>query len=359
MRKAYLPARYFSGTEFHEGQAILTEAGIITDIVPAHAVPDGFERIDMAGDTLVPAFIDLQIYGGNGLLFSQYLNTESLKATVAYSRAGGASHICITIATNSQEVVRRGIVAVHQYWKEGGEGLLGLHLEGPFINKEKRGAHLDAFIHPPALQEVTELLEEAKGAVRIMTLAPECCDPEVVHFLQAHGVVVSAGHSNATYVQAIKGFDSGIRLATHLFNAMSPLQSREPGMVGAIYDHPAVMSSMVVDGVHTDFAAVRISKKILGDRLFLITDAVTETSEGPYPHVFHGDRYCMPNGTLSGSSLTMWKAVRNCVEQGGIALEEALRMASAYPARALGMDNRLGYIRKGYEAHFTTLSWNG
>lgn len=356
MKSAYLPSLIFTGTEERSGQAVLVDEGIVQGLVPRTEIPSGYQQIDLSGKILVPGFIDLQIYGGNGHLFSQQPTPESLEATYQYSLAGGATHFCITIATNSREVVSAGIRAVKAYWEKGGKGLLGLHLEGPFINKEKRGAHLEAFIHTPTRKEILELLEEGKGVIKIMTLAPECCDAALVRLLQENGVIVSAGHSNATYDQATRAFNDGISLATHLYNAMSPLQSRAPGMVGAIYDHPLVMSSMVVDGVHTDLAAVRISKKIMGDRLFLITDAVTETAEGPYPHVFQGDRYCMPDGTLSGSALTMMKAVQNCVDHCGISLEEACRMASTYPAKAAGVDDRLGYIKKGYDAEFTTIT---
>ena len=147
-----------------------------------------------------------------------------------------------------------------------------------------------------------------KGVIKIVTLAPEQCDDAVLQLFLDSGIVVSAGHSNANYQQATAAFDKGITAATHLFNAMSPLQHREPGLVGAIYNHPAAMSSLVPDGIHVDFAAVRISKKIMAARLFMITDAVTATNGGDYPHVFKGDRYTMPDGTLSGSALTMIKA---------------------------------------------------
>ena len=184
----------------------------------------------------------------------------------------------------------------------------------------------------------------------MMTLAPEQCDDAIIKLLQDNGVIVSAGHSNATYEQATTAFDKGIPVATHLFNAMSPLQHRAPGLVGAIYNHPKVMSSIVPDGIHVDFAAVRISKKIMQERLFIITDAVAETTSGEYQHIFKGDRFTLPDGTLSGSALTMMKGTRNCVEHAGIDLEEALRMASLYPAKVIGKSNKLGRIKKGYNA---------
>jgi N-acetylglucosamine-6-phosphate deacetylase len=176
-------------------------------------------------------------------------------------------------------------------------------------------------------------------------------DEEIIEYLQSNGIIISAGHTNATYKQAAKGLEK-IKVCTHLFNAMSQFQSREPGMVGAIYDHPSVCCSLVADGIHVDFAAIRISKKILGDRIWLITDAVSETTVGPYQHVFKGDRYTLPNGTLSGSSLTMMKAVKNCIDHVGVDIEEALRMGSLYPARILGTDDKTGLIERNYEGSF-------
>jgi N-acetylglucosamine-6-phosphate deacetylase len=173
--------------------------------------------------------------------------------------------------------------------------------------------------------------------------------------LLQNDIVVSAGHSNASYEQGIDGFYQGIPAATHLFNAMSPLQGREPGMVGAVYDHNDVVSSIVCDGIHVDFASVRISKKILQDRLFFITDAVSEVAYGEYIHVFKGDRYTLPDGTLSGSALTMLQAVKNGVEKAGIPLPESLRMASLYPARLMGLDKKWGSIQPGAVADLVLL----
>jgi len=188
-----------------------------------------------------------------------------------------------------------------------------------------------------------------------MTLAPERCDRACIELLLNNGIIVSAGHSNATYEEASAGFYQGIPAATHLFNAMSPLQGRQPGMLGAIYDNNDVRSSIVCDGVHVDFASVRISKKIMEDRLFFITDAVTEIQYGEYCHLFKGDRYTLPDGTLSGSTLTMLRAVRNGVENAGIPLPEALRMASTYPAAVLGEKDKRGCLRPGAHADLILL----
>ena len=189
----------------------------------------------------------------------------------------------------------------------------------------------------------------------MITLAPEQCDDGILNLLMDNGILVSAGHSNATYSQAAHAFKMGVPAATHLFNAMSPLQGREPGMVGAIYDDPNVMCSIMCDGVHVDFASVRISKKIMGERLFFITDAVTEITEGYYKHVFKGDRYTLPDGTLSGSCMTMISTFKNAVEKAGISLEESLKMCSTYPAGLL-KDPFLGKIQAGQQADFNVIN---
>lgn len=340
-----------TGKETFSGVAILINEGKVEGFVYESDIPSGYSVRDLKGHTTAPAFIDLQIYGGNGFLFSANPSVDAIQATYNYCLQGGCTDFLLTVATNSNEVVNKSIIVAKEYLKKGGRGLLGLHLEGPWINTEKRGAHQAEYIHTPTLDEVKVLLEKAQGAVKMITLAPEVVNETVIDYLQTSGIVVSAGHSNATYRQATKAFEK-INVITHLFNAMSPLQSREPGMVGAIYDNGKVCSSFVADGIHVDFAALRISKKILGERLFLITDAVTETKDGPYQHAFKNDRYVVPDGTLSGSALTMMKAVKNSVHHAGIELAEALRMASLYPARVIGYENEMGLIEKNYRASF-------
>lgn len=349
MSIAYTNARLFTGQSVETDKAILVQHQLIVDVVPATNVPAHYTIQDLKGYYLAPAFIDLQIYGGNGKLFSQEISLDALQATYEYSRAGGAPHFMITMATNTIDKFLQGMDVVRKYWAQGGKGLLGLHLEGPYMNPIKRGAHLLECIKQPTLEEVTLLLERGKGVFKMITLAPEQCDPAIIDLLIQHNIIVSAGHTNATYKQGMTAFNQGIPAATHLFNAMSPLQHREPGMVGAIFNHPNVMSSIVCDGIHVDYAAVKIAKSVMKERLFFITDAVAETTTGEYQHLFSGDRYALPDGTLSGSALTMMQCVKNGVEQAGIPLDEALRMASTYPAQ-LVKDRKMGRITKGYEA---------
>ncbi|HEY4109696.1 N-acetylglucosamine-6-phosphate deacetylase [Puia sp.] len=352
---AFIAREIFTGSEIQTGKAVLVKDGKVQGITEADAIPAGYRKADLGGYLLAPAFLDLQIYGGNGKLFSAEMTTESLEATYEYCLQGGCTQFQITLATNSIEKFIRGLEVAREYRNGGGKGLLGVHLEGPYINPVKKGAHIEKFIKKPEESEIRQLLQKGKDIFRMMTLAPEQCDRTCVELLLNSGIILSAGHSNATYEQAIDGFYQGIPAATHLFNAMSPLQGRQPGMVGAIYDNNDVRCSVVCDGVHVDFASIRISKKIMGDRLFFITDAVAEVAYGEYVHVFKGDRYTLPDGTLSGSSLTMLQCVRNGVEKCGIPLPEALRMASLYPATVLGQQAQWGSIQPGARADLVLL----
>lgn len=357
--RAYVNGNIFTGHEILRHHGILTRDGTILDVLEGKSVPPHSDIIDLQGNLLVPAFIDLQIYGGNGRLFGEFPSVEALKATQAYCLAGGATLFLPTVATNSEAVMFAAIDAVRAYWNQGGRGVLGLHLEGPFIHPAKRGAHLPEFILPPTLENVKKTLSYGEGVIKMMTFAPELCSGELLDFLLRQNIVLSAGHSNATYEQGMAAFNKGIKTATHLFNAMSALQHRAPGLAGAILDHPAVNVSIVADGHHVDFPVIRISKKVLGERLFLITDAVTESPNGRYTHRRQGDKFVLADGTLSGSALTMAQAVKNCVNRAGIPLEEALRMASLYPARVLGLDQVFGQIEAGFVASFVVLNQNG
>ncbi len=278
MSTAFVAREIFTGREIHTGKAVLVRDGKIVDLVAAAAIPAGYRVRELPGYMLAPAFIDLQIYGGNGKLFSAEMTTESLEAVYEYCLQGGCTQFMITLATNSIDKFIHGLEVAREYRNNGGKGLLGVHLEGPYINPLKKGAHLEKFIKKPTPEEIEHLLQKGKDVFRMMTLAPEQCDRACIELLLSHGIIVSAGHSNATYEEAIDGFYQGIPAATHLFNAMSPLQGRQPGMVGAIYDNNDVRGSIVCDGIHVDYASVRISKKIMQDRLFFITDAVTRST---------------------------------------------------------------------------------
>jgi N-acetylglucosamine-6-phosphate deacetylase len=298
---------------------------------------------------VAPALIDLQVYGGNSRLFNNEPTVETIEKTWESVRAGGASHFQITLSCSPPETMWQAMDACRAYRAAGGKGLLGLHLEGPYFNADKRGAHPLQHIRHPNPAEVAELIERGRDVVRYMTLAPEKMDDLSLNLLLQSGIRIAAGHSNASFREALRGFDAGIERVTHLFNAMSAFQGREPGLVGAVFARKP-WTSIIADGVHCDYNSLKISKEILQNRLFLISDAVTESLSGDYRFRFAGDRYVDESGVLAGSSLSMWQAVTNAVRHADIALDEALRMASTYPAQVVGEGDRLGKIAPGYAA---------
>ena len=353
----YIADQIFTDQEWLQDQAILVEENLIKDIMPSSSLPDNIPKKTFSGCSIAPAFIDLQIYGAYGKLLAVYPEVDSLFKLNEYCRKGGAAFCLPTVATNTMEIFHRSIDAVKDYWKQGGEGILGLHLEGPWINSAKRGAHVESLIHSPSLKEAEELLNYGKGVIKMITLAPEICSKEIIDFILSHNIIISAGHSNATYNEAVQSFENGITTVTHLYNTMSPLRHREPGLVGATLDSTTVMASIIPDGHHVDYAATRIAKQIMKERLFVITDAVTETNIGYYQHQLVRDKY-EADGILSGSALTMNKALQNLVYHCGIDLAEALRMSSLYPARVIKLDSILGKIEKGYQANLVVLDQN-
>ncbi|MEO6254048.1 MAG: N-acetylglucosamine-6-phosphate deacetylase [Ferruginibacter sp.] len=355
--KAYIAKQIFTGEQWLHDHAAIVDEGIITDVIPVTVLHPLMEVEYYSDHILAPAFIDLQIYGAHEKLFAVEPNIESLKLLNEYSNGGGAAFCMPTVATNQPEIFYQCIDAIRQYWQQGGEGILGLHVEGPWINKTKRGAHIESLVHSPSLKEVEDLLQYGKDVIKIITLAPEVCSKEVIELILLAGIKIFAGHSNATYEEAMESFDNGITGVTHVYNGMSPLQHRSPGLVGATFDHKTVMASIIADGYHVDHAAIRIAKKNMGQRLFAITDAVTTTTSGYYQHQPDGDKYTAGN-ILSGSALTMYKALQNLVNQAGIETGEALRMCSLYPAQVLGMNDKLGMISRGYRSKMVLIPEN-
>jgi N-acetylglucosamine-6-phosphate deacetylase len=352
MISAFVNGTVFTANEQISGKAILTEGDKIKEIVSPELIPENAKIIDCNNLIIAPGFIDLQIYGGGCYLFSSNPSLTALKSMTDSLLSSGTTGFYVTLATNSMEIFHEAIKVVKE---NPHPAMPGLHFEGPYLNPLKRGAHIKEYIKRPEKKEVEDLLKAAEGVLKIMTLAPEMCDPEIIHLLKSNGVVVSAGHSNATYAEAVAGYENGITTTTHLFNAMSPIHHRDTGLPGAAFLSKDAFASIIADGIHVDFNTLKISKKMMGERLFLITDAVVAVKEGAYVHVEKEDRYTLPDGTLSGSKLTLLKAVQNCVEHAEIPLDEALRMASTYPARVMGLSDR-GKIEPGYKANLSIFS---
>jgi N-acetylglucosamine-6-phosphate deacetylase len=340
----YTADKIFTGESWLYDYAVMVNAGIITQVLPQEKL---LLPATQHAHTLLPACIDIQVYGAAGRLFSVYPDSVTLQHMYAHGAASGTGYFMPTIATVDEATMLSAIDAVKDYWRNNGKGCLGLHIEGPWINTAKRGAHDPAYIHSPEYYEVKNLLEHGKGIIKIITLAPEVCSAAIITLIQSYGVMVFAGHSNATYTQAMQAFNNGIHHVTHLYNAMSGLHHRQPGLVGATLQHPQVFASIIADGYHVDYAAISIAKRLMDNRLFVITDATTHNTQGFYQHQFNGDHYTS-NGVLSGSALTMVKAVDNLVKHAGLGFDEAWRMCSTYVAHALGLQQHLGKIATGY-----------
>jgi N-acetylglucosamine-6-phosphate deacetylase len=330
------------------GKAVLIENGKIKAVITNEQIPAEAERVDLNDAYVAPGLIDLQIYGSGGKLFGGNPSAEALQQMERDMLNNGCTGFFATIATNSNQIVEQGIAAAKAYRPASKGAFLGLHLEGPYLNPRRKGAHPEKFIKKATLTELQSWVEKADGEIKMITMAPELQDKEVVDYLDAQGIIISSGHSDATYAEAKAFINKPVHAITHLYNAMPQMHHREPGIIPAIFEEKPY-TSVVADGVHVDFAMIRLAKRELGDKLFLITDAVTETTEGAYPHIFKGDRYVMPDGTLSGSSLTMLKAVKNCVDNGVAALPEAINMASLYPTTLAKLSGK-GKIEAGYDA---------
>ncbi|KHS83749.1 N-acetylglucosamine-6-phosphate deacetylase [Pectobacterium brasiliense] len=355
-------SRIFTGHQILDNHAVVIADGLIERVCPLAELPAGIEQHDLSGAFLAPGFIDLQLNGCGGVQFNDSLDTISVKTLEIMQQANersGCTSFLPTLITSSDAFMKHSIAVMRDWLAQNKHQALGLHLEGPWLNVLKKGTHDPAFIRKPT-QELVDFLCANADAITKITLAPEEVEPSVIRQLTAAGIIVSAGHSNATWEQAKLGFAAGIRFATHLFNAMPYLTGREPGLVGAIYDAPEVYCGIIADGRHVDWANIRNSKRIKGDKLVLVTDATAPAGADIDQFIFAGktiyyrDGICVDeHGTLSGSALTMIDAVRNSVEHAGIALDEAIRMATLYPARAIGVDKQLGSIESGKVANLT------
>ncbi|HDM8138409.1 TPA: N-acetylglucosamine-6-phosphate deacetylase [Vibrio harveyi] len=354
-----------SNCKIYTGSDVLTDHAVIIDndqiqsVVPVTQLPEGIEVKDLDGANLSPGFIDLQLNGCGGVMLNDEITPETMQIMHEANLKSGCTSFLPTLITSSDEDMRAAITAAREYHNKYQNQSLGLHLEGPYLNVAKKGIHSVDFIRPSDDGMIALICANADIIAKV-TLAPEQNDPEHIARLKAAGIVVSIGHTNATYAEARQGFDAGITFATHLFNAMTPMVGREPGVVGAIYDTPEVYAGIIADGFHVDYANIRIAHKIKGEKLVLVTDATAPAGANIDHFIFVGkkvyyrDGKCVDeNGTLGGSALTMIEAVQNSVEHAGIALEEALRMATLYPATAIGVEERLGRVRKGMVANLT------
>jgi N-acetylglucosamine-6-phosphate deacetylase len=364
-RFALSGARLFDGDRVLEDHAVLIHGERIEGVVPRHECPNDWEIIDVGDSFVMPGFIDLQLNGCGGVLFNDAIATETLETMHRTNLQSGTTGFLPTLITTSEEDMRHALAVVANYRDQTRGGVLGIHLEGPYISPERRGIHSLTAIRRPSSDMVACLIAHARRFPIMLTLAPECNDLRTVKELAEGGVIVSCGHSNARYEEALAGFKVGVRAATHLFNAMSPWTGREPGLVGGILDHKDVAAGIIVDGKHVHYSSVKIAKSIKQENLFLITDAATPTGTSMTNFQFAGqmiyvkDGRCVnQDGTLAGAILTMIEAVANSVRSVGIPMLEAIRMAGLYPARVLKLDRDLGRLAAGYIANLAVCDEN-
>ena len=357
--------RIYTGHEILDNHAVVIADGLIERVCAVDALPEGIETRDVGGALIAPGFIDLQLNGCGGVQFNDDLAAISVETLNIMQRANeksGCTSFLPTLITSSDELMIRAVEVMRAYLAQNHGQALGLHLEGPWLNPLKKGTHDPALIRAPSPQLVDFLCDNADVISKI-TLAPEKLAPAVIRRLRDAGIVISAGHSHATCDEAREGIRAGVSFATHLYNAMPATTGREPGLIGALFDSPDVWCGIIADGLHVNYANIRNAKRIKGDKLVLVTDATAPAGACIDRFIFAGktiyyrDGLCVDeNGTLSGSALTMIEAVANSVEHVGISLDESLRMASLYPARAMGVDAQLGSIEAGKVANLTVFT---
>ncbi|MBL1377874.1 N-acetylglucosamine-6-phosphate deacetylase [Zobellella iuensis] len=350
----------FDGERLHNDQAVVIEQDKIAAILPLAGLADELPRHDLGGALLSAGFIDLQLNGCGGVMFNDDISLDTLDTMHRANLKSGTTSFLPTLITSPDADMQQAVAVTREYMARYRHRVPGLHLEGPYTNVKRKGIHPERQIR--ALDEpMLAFLCQNADVIAKLTLAPECNSAGHIRRLAEAGILVSMGHTAASYDEAMAGFEAGVGFATHLYNAMTPTVSgREPGAVGAVYDHPGVCAGIIVDGHHVHYANVRLAHKVLGERLCLVTDATAAAGAGPDftrfdfcgATVYVRDGQCVDeHGTLGGSALTMVEGVRNLVEQVGLPLEEALRMASLYPARALGLDRELGSVAVGKVAN--------
>lgn len=360
MATALANGRILSDDGFVDDRTVLVEGGRIVDIV-AREDPRlrGARAHDLEGALLLPGFIDVQVNGGGGALFNEAPTVEALAAMSAAHRRYGTTAFLPTVITDEPKVIARAFDAVREAMARRIPGIVGIHVEGPHINAERKGTHDAARIRP--LDAAAIRLLSSLGCGRtLVTLAPEKTAREDIRRLAAAGILVSAGHTNATFEQMGAAFDDGVTAVTHLFNAMSPLATRAPGVVGAALADERCWCGVIVDGRHVHPAVLALAMRAKpAERFMLVTDAMSCVGTAQDEFVLQGKRVLVrdgacvdESGVLSGSALDMASAVRNAVELVGLPLAPAVRMASLNPARFLGLDHERGRIAPGCRADF-------
>lgn len=347
----------FDGDRLLENHAVIIEDQRILQVMPAHEIPPTLEMQDIGEGVLAPGFIDIQVNGGGGVMLNNAPTRESVDVITAGHRPTGTTSMMPTLISDSRSNQQAAIDAVRQARAGGNAGVLGIHIEGPFFDLEKRGTHKASMIRDPETEDI-DWLSSLGDLNAIVTLAPEHTQPGQIRQLAKAGVHVCAGHTNATYEQIKNAVAEGLRGFTHVFNAMSPLAGREPGTVGAALESDNTWAGIIADGHHVHPASIRIAQRMKpAGKLLLVTDAMSTVGSADSSFELYGEqiqvqggRLINAEGALAGSAIGMIDAVRIAVSVVGLPLEESLRMAALYPATFLKLEHELGRIAKGYRA---------
>jgi N-acetylglucosamine-6-phosphate deacetylase len=361
-KKSFVGATIFDGFNRHLNSALIIMNGKVVEIIPEEKVDPTTDQIVLAGGLLTPGFVDLQVNGGGGVLFNDNPSLENLKTICEAHAKLGTTSIMPTLISDSPEVHKRAISVIIDALYYPIKGLVGLHLEGPHLAVARKGAHEERFIRPMKELDCLEL-ESLANKVRnlMLTIAPEAVLPQQITRLSNAGAVISLGHTDCTFNQAADAVDAGATCATHLFNAMSPFGSREPGLVGAVLNSGKLFSGIIADGFHVNKISINLAlqaKKAPG-ALFLVSDSMS-TVGSEQTHFFLNDRLITRNqgkliledGALAGADISLSDAVRYMVNEVGILQDDAIRMASLIPAKVLGMESEIGCLVPDAQADF-------
>jgi N-acetylglucosamine-6-phosphate deacetylase len=350
-------ARVFDGEKMRDGVAVIIDGARIVDVISQGNLSGSIEQRRLRGGILAPGFIDVQVNGGGGALLNDNPTIDTVRRIAGSHRKFGTTGMLPTVITDAPSILAEAIAAVKAAHDAKVPGVLGIHVEGPFLDVARKGAHDPQYIRIMTDKDVDLIAKAGCGTV-MLTLAPNRVDPSLVNSLARQGVLVSLGHADATSAEIKPALENGARAFTHIFNAMSQMSGREPGMVGTALADSESFVGLIADGLHVNDAAmiVAIAAK-RKDRVMLVTDAMPAAAGGPDVFELQGrtvtrenGRLLLDDGTLAGSNLTMDEAVRYCVNRLGVGLEDTLRMASLNPATFMGRDHELGLIKPGYLA---------
>ena len=365
-RFALTGARIFDGDDWHDGHALVVRDGLVEAILPTGAIPSDIRVIETGGGMLAPGFVDLQVNGGGGVMLNDHPDVASIETICRAHVPFGTTALLVTLITDTPAITTAAISAGETAALRKLPGFLGLHLEGPHLSIARKGAHDPALIRPMTdADQATLVAARQRLPVLLTTIAPESVEPVRVSALTRAGIIVSLGHSDTGYATASTFAAAGASMVTHLFNAMSQIGNREPGLAGAAIDIGTLSAGIIADGIHVDPATIKIALRAKQGpaKIVLVTDAMAPIGTDMTSFTLNGRTIYrrdgslrLADGTLAGADLDMISAIRYVHRVVGLDLSEALRMASLYPAQAIGQSHRLGRFANGTAADIVALS---